>query len=76
MDDEQVRVTWLATDPCEKATAHVGIELYVPERTKSPFPLPAGQEAWLSVTIPPKGPPRGLQLAIKQNGVLTPLKLN
>jgi len=35
--------------------------------------LKAGQELWVEVTVPPKGPPRPLQLALKDNGVWKPL---
>ena len=31
------------------------------------------QELWIEVTVPPKGPPRPMQLALKQDGVWKPL---
>ena len=34
-----------------------------------------GHELWIEVTVPPKGPPRPLQLAEKENGVWKPLTL-
>ncbi|MDR3735350.1 MAG: hypothetical protein P4L10_07425 [Acidobacteriaceae bacterium] len=75
-DDGTYRLTLSANDPCTKASVRENIEFFVAEKARSPFPLPSGTEVWLSATIPPKGPPRALQLALKQDGVLTPLKLN
>jgi hypothetical protein len=75
-DDDVYRLRLYAGQPCQTARTNQTIEFYVAEHSKSPFPLPSGSEAWLSATIPPTGPPRAVQLAIKQNGVLTPLKLN
>jgi hypothetical protein len=31
--------------------------------------MKAGQELWIEVTVPPKGPPRPMQLAVKEGGV-------
>jgi hypothetical protein len=38
-----------------------------------PTVLKRGQELWIEVTVPSKGPPRPLQLAVKDNGVWKPL---
>jgi hypothetical protein len=37
--------------------------------------LKPGEEMWVEVTIPAKGPPRPIRLGIKKDGVLTPLQL-
>jgi hypothetical protein len=31
---------------------------------------------WVEVTVPAQGPPRPIRIAVKQNGALTPLKLD
>jgi hypothetical protein len=49
--------------------------LFVPDSAKIPS-LKAGQEMWVEVTVPTKGPPRPIRVAIKKDGVLTPLNLN
>jgi hypothetical protein len=49
------------------------VNFYVSEHTRSPLPLPSGAELWIEVTVPPKGPPRPIQLALKQNGAWQPL---
>ena len=49
--------------------------LFVPEQAVVPS-LKVGQEMWVEVTVPIKGPPRPIRIAIKKDGVLTPLKFN
>src|SRR5208283_3048759 len=39
------------------------------QRTRRAF----RQELWIEVTVPPQGPPRPLQMAVKDNGVWKPL---
>lgn len=48
--------------------------VFVPDRANIPN-LKAGQEMWVEVTVPAKGPPRPIRIGIKKDGVLTPLKL-
>ena len=49
--------------------------VFIPEHAEVPI-LKSGQEMWVEVTVPAKGPPRPIRIAIKKDGVLTPLKLN
>ena len=49
------------------------VNFYISEHSRSPLPLAAGSELWIEVTVPPKGPPRPIQLALKRNGVWEPL---
>ncbi len=49
------------------------VAFYIAEHAAIPLPLQIGQELWMEVTVPPKGPPRPLQLALKQNGLWKPL---
>ena len=46
---------------------------FIPDVARAPT-LKEGQELWVEVTVPPKGPPRPIQLGVKQAGVITPLK--
>src|SRR5271163_4560676 len=59
------------------ATANLNtpIAFFIPEHIPDPSRRPAGEELWVEVTVPPKGPPRPIQLGVKKNGVLTPLAL-
>jgi len=58
---------------CENMRLDVPVNFYIAEHAASPLPLKADQELWIEVTVPPQGPPRPLQLALKQNGAWQPL---
>jgi hypothetical protein len=58
---------------CENLRLDTPVDFYIPDHATFPTPLKAGQELWIEVTVPPKGPPRPLQLALKQDGVWKPL---
>ena len=60
--------------PCDRAQLSPGINYFIPEHAKSPFPLKPGQELWVEVTVPPSGPPRAIQLALSDNGKWQVLK--
>ena len=49
---------------------------FIPEHVADPSRRAPGEELWVEVTIPKKGPPRPIQLGVKKNGVITPLKLD
>jgi hypothetical protein len=48
---------------------------FISDTAQSPLPLKPGQELWIEVTVPPKGPPRPTHLALKDNGTWKPLDL-
>lgn len=52
------------------------VDFYIPEHIPDPSRQPPGARLWVEVTVPPKGPPRPIRLAVKQNDVLTPLNIN
>jgi len=49
------------------------VNFYIAEHASDPSQLKPGEELWIEVTIPSKGPPRPIQLALKQNGAWKPL---
>jgi hypothetical protein len=49
------------------------VEFYISEHAADPSRTKPGQELWIEVTVPPSGPPRPIQLALKDNGTWTPL---
>jgi hypothetical protein len=49
---------------------------FIPETAADPSRRPAGEELWVEVTLPKKGPPRPIRLGVKKEGKLTPLELN
>ncbi len=60
--------------PCDQMRLNSGVDFFVSDTAQSPLPLKPGQELWIEVTVPPKGPPRPIQLALKDNGAWKPLK--
>jgi hypothetical protein len=61
--------------PCDRATLSQGVEYFISDTAKSPFPSKKGEDLWVEVTVPPMGPPRPIQLAVSKDGVFTPLDL-
>lgn len=59
--------------PCDSFLIDEPLNFYLAGRSASPLPLQPGQELWIEVTVPPQGPPRPLQLALKQDDVWKPL---
>ena len=59
--------------PCDQMRLTNPVDFYIAEHASDPTRLRQGQELWIEVTIPPKGPPRPLQLALKDNGAWKPL---
>ncbi len=61
--------------PCDQMRLFDPANFYIADTAESPLPLKPGQELWIEVTIPPKGPPRPIQLALKQDGGWKPLAM-
>jgi len=59
--------------PCDQMSLVDPVDFYIAEHATDPTWLKRGQELWIEVTVPPKGPPRPLQLALKDNGAWKPL---
>ena len=59
--------------PCDQMRLTNAVDFYIAEHATDPTRLKPGQELWIEVTVPPKGPPRPLQLALKDNGAWKPL---
>lgn len=58
--------------PCDQMRLAEPVDFYIAEHAADPTFLKGGQELWIEVTVPPQGPPRPLQLALKDNGVWKP----
>lgn len=50
------------------------VAFFIPESAPDPSRRKAGEELWVEVSVPPKGPPRPLRLAVKKDGQMTPLE--
>jgi hypothetical protein len=57
------------------AEAEQPVYLFIPDTANVPR-LERGDELWMEVTLPKKGPPRPIRMAIKKGGVFTPLNFN
>jgi len=73
--DEGEEVVAGAGQPCSQMQLESATDFFISDAAKSPLPLKAGQQLWIEVTVPPKGPPRPLQLALNDQGVWKPLGL-
>jgi uncharacterized membrane-anchored protein len=73
---------------CNAMRLQEPVNFYLSENAKDPTPAwhghwdaqhsswtadPNASELWVEVTVPPKGPPRPTQLALKENGVWKPI---
>jgi len=66
-------ISAMPSAPCGQMTLTDGVDFYIGETAKSPLPVQPGQELWIDVTVPSTGPPRPIQLALKDNGAWKPL---
>lgn len=66
-------VTAFPGKPCSEMMLDRPVYYYVPDTIRGVMPLKQGQELWIESTLPPQGPPRPTQLAIKDNGGWKPL---
>ena len=73
--DAGQQVSAFPNTPCDQMRLVDHVNYYISDTAQSPLPLKPAQELWIEVTLPPKGPPRPLQLALKDNGVWKPLGL-
>jgi hypothetical protein len=51
------------------------VAFFIPEHVPDPSRRLPGEELWVEVSVPRKGPPRPVRLGVKKDGVLTPLTL-
>ena len=57
------------------ATLDQSLAFFIPEHVPDPSVRAPGEELWVEVTLPRRGPPRPIRLAVTKDGVLTPLPL-
>jgi hypothetical protein len=55
--------------PCTEMRLDRSVDFYIGEHAAVPSASGFGQQLWVEVTVPPQGPPRPLQLALKDKGV-------
>lgn len=79
IDDENASnegqaVTANDNTPCDRMHLETPTDFFIPEHAADPSLLKRGQELWIEVTLPPKGAPRPIQMAVKDNGVWKPVR--
>ena len=62
-----------AGQPCEQMRLVEPVNFYLSEQALAPLPLAHGAELWVEVTVPPRGAPRPIQLALKHDRIWQPL---
>jgi hypothetical protein len=66
---------WRTRTGEEVAALTEPVAFFLPEHAKDPSWRKPGEELWIEVTVPKKGPPRPIRLAVKQGETFTPLDL-
>ncbi len=51
------------------------VVFFIPEHIPDPARRAQGEELWVEVSVPGKGPPRPVRLGVKRDAILTPLDL-
>lgn len=72
MGREGQQVMALPGTPCDQMHLFQPVPIYIAENKVDPSRLSAGQELWMEVSVPSSGPPRPLQLALKDSGSWMP----
>ena len=70
--DSGVHVLRFANGPWRIAEP---VAFFISEHIPDPSRRPSGEELWVEVSVPRHGEPRPIRLAVKKDGVLTPLEL-
>jgi hypothetical protein len=52
------------------------VAFFINEKIKDPTIRARDEELWVEVTVPRRGPPRPIRLAVKMNGIMQPLDLD
>ncbi|HJV23733.1 MAG TPA: hypothetical protein VJ570_13605 [Holophagaceae bacterium] len=61
--------------PRASVTLEESLAFFIPEHVPDPSRRAPGEELWVEVTLPKKGPLRPIRLAVAKNGAFTPLDL-
>jgi len=66
-------VRWTNNQGQEVTALSEPVAFFLPEHRNDPSWRKSGEELWIEVTVPKKGPPRPIRLAVKQGETFTPL---
>lgn len=73
VDSSRVTVLAPLRWSCDALPLQDAVSFYIPEHKQGWDLTEPGLELWVEVTVPPKGPPRPIQLALKEGGAWKPL---
>jgi hypothetical protein len=75
-DPSQLHVQFIERRGEKLALLAQPVVFFIPEHVPDPSRRPAGEELWVEVTIPMRGPPRPIRLGVKKaDGAFAPLDL-
>ncbi len=74
-DDTGNRLWWGRQEDAPGRLAEP-VAFFIPEHIPDPSIRAAGEELWVEVSVPDKGPPRPIRLAVKQGASFTVLPLD
>jgi hypothetical protein len=66
-------VTALPGSTCAQMRLNTPLDFFMGEHAANPQTIHPGQELWIEVSVPSNGPPRPIQLALKDHGAWKPL---
>jgi hypothetical protein len=66
---------WFGTDESEMFALAEPVAFFLSEKAADPTRRARGEELWAEVTVPRKGPPRPIRLAVKSSSGFQPLDL-
>jgi hypothetical protein len=75
IDDPWGSVSYQRIRP-DQVALHEPVAFFISEKAKDPTIRAREEELWVEVTVPRKGAPRPIRLAVKKNGALQPLNLD
>ena len=75
-DPSDLHVRFIQRQDQKLAALDNPVAFFITEHIPDPSRRPPGEELWVEVTIPKKGPPRPIQLGVKKgDGPISPLEL-
>lgn len=75
-DSSELYVQFMKRGDRELAVLYKPVAFFIPEHVPDPSRRSQGEELWVEVTIPKKGPPRPIRLGVKTgDGPIVPLEL-
>jgi hypothetical protein len=74
-DPAELHVIFTGPKEQKQAVLDKSMAFFIPEHLPDPSRRQPGQELWVEVTVPKKGPPRPIRLGVKQqDGPIVPLQ--